>query len=989
MGSMSVYTIPAGASFADCLARGVMEETNGDPALLADIHILLPTRRAARTLRDAFLRQTDGQPLLLPRLSPIGDIDEDELILTSAEDMLSLPPAISPLQRQIILAKLVAARGDSRGFEQDMALAAALGRLMDQIYTEGLTFDTLSLAVDRADFARHWQVSLDFLSIVGEHWPIILQERGMMDASQRRDQLIRLTAKRWQKDPPTSRIIAAGSTGSIPATAELLKVIAGLPRGSVVLPGLDLDMDAASWDAIGQDDTHPQAVLRGLLERMGLSRTDIAIYPAAEIESAQTRTMRAFAAEIMRPAVTSDAWRDARERLSLSRADIPVHRYDCETAQEEAFVIACAFRAVLETPEKTAALVTPDRKLARRVIATCRRWNIDVDDSAGQPLARMKRGLYLRLCLDAALSNLSPVALLDFAKHTLCAARLGEDWMHCVRDADRHLLRGPAFRTGLAAMDRKITLLRDKGLQITSLSRFVKTLEEAFAPLLTLLSSKEAHPFTQWLDAHLHAAEYFCPAETLWQGEDGAAAALFLTQLREHSDDLPRLTADDYAALIADGMENTPVRARQRSHARLAILGQLEARMANADVIILGGLNEGTWPPAPAADPWMSRPMRKRAKLPTPERSIGLAAHDFVQSLCAGNVILTRAARIDGVATIPARWLQRMDAVLEACGLQDALLDGDMLKIARMVDHTEIFKPVQRPEPRPPLSARPREISVTRVETWMNDPYSIYARAILKLRPLDPLEQDLDAALRGTLIHTVLDRFVATYPDHMNDNAKNVFLSIAREELDRLSPDADIRTLWEPRINRLGDWLIAHEQAWRAQWKPAAREIKGSMLLDGPGGAFTLSGIADRIDKTRDGRAGAIIDYKSAGTYRAKGMVSGKYPQLPLEALILQNGGFVETGAAPAESLSYWVLKGNREGGEIIALEGAEDLNKAVEAAREGLQALIDTFDDETTPYYSLPRMERAPRYNDYEHLARVKEWTALDEGDDEMEASA
>ena len=987
MRGASVYNIPAGVSFADCLARGVMEETEADPALLADMTILLPTRRAVRTLRDAFLRQTDGRPLLLPRLGPVGDIDEDELILTHAEDEMSLPPAISPLQRQIILAKLVAARGQSRGFEQDMALAAALGRLMDQIYTEGLTFDTLSLAVDRADFARHWQVSLDFLSIVGEYWPAILKERGMMDASQRRDMLIRMAAAHWQENPPRARIIAAGSTGSIPATALLLKTIAHLPRGSVILPGLDLDMDGQSWAAI--DDAHPQAVLRGLLKQMEVSRADIAVYPAAQAESAGTHAMRAFAAEVMRPAATSDAWRSAHQRLALTRGDIPVHRYDCETAQEESTLIACIFRAVLETPEKTAALVTPDRKLARRVAAACRRWNIDVDDSAGQPLSRTKRGLFLILCLNAARADLAPVALLDFCKHGLCASRLGEGWLHCVRDADSRLLRGPAFKTGLDAYAQKIALLAAEGRGTDSLSRFLREIENAFAPLLSLLTATGAHPFSQWLDAHLHAAEYFCAGDTLWQGDDGAAAALFLTELRESADDLPALNADDYAALIADGMERIPVRARHRSHARLSILGQLEARMAAADVMILGGLNEGTWPPAPAADPWMSRPMRQRAKLPSPERSVGLAAHDFVQSLCAGDVILTRAARIDGAATIPARWLQRMDAVLEACGLRDALGDGAMLAIARALDHTEIFKPVQRPAPCPPLPARPREISVTRVETWMNDPYSIYARAILKLRPLDPLEQDLDAAIRGVLIHTVLDRFVAHYPDSIGADAKAVFSSLVKEELDRLSPDADIRTLWEPRIARLGEWLIAHEHVWRTQWKPASREIKGRMVLEGPGGPFVLTGIADRIDKTRDGREAAIIDYKSAGAYRAKGMISGKYPQLPLEALILENGGFADCGMPRTQSLSYWILKGNREGGEVIALEGETDLRKAVEAARTGLQALVDLFDDESTPYYSLPHMERAPRYNDYEHLARVKEWTALDgAGEEEMETS-
>lgn len=978
-----IYTIPAGQSFVDCLARGILEESGGAPETLAAMQILLPTRRAARALRDAFLRVRGGAPLLLPRLSPIGDVDEEELslLLTGTEEEFTLPPAISATRRQLILAKMVAAQGRGLGFEQDMALAAALGRLMDQIYTEDLDLKNLPAAVDREDFAAHWKVSITFLSILSEAWPKILLERGMIDAADRRNRLIKSLSAHWEKTRPQTRIIAAGSTGSIPATARLLKTIAHLPNGCIVLPGLDQVMDAESWAQM--DDTHPQATLRNLLAELGTDRKNVELYPAAIEQAGKAQRMRSFVTEMMRPAPTSGAWQDAGARLSLTREDLPVERYECDNAQEEALTIAAVMRSVLEDETKTAALITPDRKLARRVAMACRRWGIEIDDSAGLPLSETTTGLYLRLGLRAVFSDLRPVPLLDFCKHARCAPKEEPRWRALVRRADEKLLRGPAFRTGLAALRTKITEREDARKDVRDLERFVNILEEGFAPLIALQQDAEKKPFLAWLDAHLHAAEFFADADILWTGKDGEAAAGLLAALRDDAEDVLDLSGADYAALLKNALGALSVRPDYGRHARLAILGQLEARMVAADVTILGGLNEGTWPPAAPIDPWMSRPMRRRFKLPSPERSIGLAAHDFAQGLCAPRVILTRAKKIDGTPTVPARWLQRMDTVLEACGLKNAIDDGDMLRLARLLDYTPDYTPVQRPEPRPPLAARPREISVTRVETWMNDPYSIYARYILGLYPLKPLEQDLDNAMRGTLVHGLLDRFVAAFPDDITPDAEKTFLSIAREELDRLAPDASIRTLWEPRLSRIGDWLIETERGWREIMKPAARETEGRLTLSGPQGPFVLKGIADRIDVTRDGRAGAVIDYKSAGNFAKKGMISGKHPQLALEALILTQGGFETVGAKDLAALSYWIVKGGRGGGEIVSLSDPKELTTALEAAQNGLQALIDAFDDESTPYYSLPRPDRAPRYNDYEHLARLREWTAPDEAEE------
>lgn len=987
-----IYTIPAGMSFVDILAKGIMARANNNPEDLARMQILLPTRRACRSLREAFLRLSNGKPLLLPRMGGIGDVDEEELSLSlsAAGEALSIPPAIAPLRRLFLLAKLVGARQDyARGPEQDLMLATALGKLMDQIYTEDLDLARLPDLVDRAEFSAHWQVSIKFLEILSLTWPKILREEGVIDAADRRNRLLKHLAARWRTEPPAHPVIAAGSTGSIPATAALLKTIAALPDGGIVLPGLDQVMDDDSWNAM--DDTHPQATLRHLLGELQTGRNDVLVWPEAAGSDNQRRMrLRALTSEIMRPAATAEQWQTIGQRLSLTPDDLAMRRYDCANPQEEAAVIALALRGALEkdgTPEedgRTAALVTPDRKLARRVAMACRRWGIEIDDSAGQPLSETRTGTYLRLCMETLCREMRPVPLLDFAKHALCLPQNVDDWRGEIRALDLSVLRGPAFETGFGAYVKKLDALEQDGRNTERFRRTLAFIEQGFAPLTALFDRQSPVPFAQWCDAHVQTAEYFCEAGILWSEQDGNEAASFFSSLREQADILPDVTAADYLAVIEGAASSISVRPSFGLHPRLMILGQLEARLVEADVMILSGLNENTWPPDPGTDPWMSRPMRKKFGLPPLERSIGLSAHDFAQSLCADHVVLTRSVRVDGTPTVPSRWLQRMDTVLGAMGIEDGLVtSGPLLSHARKLDHTDKYAPYQRPEPRPPVAVRPRKLSVTQIETWMSDPYSIYARHILKLRALEPLEKELDAAMRGTLVHETLDRFVARYPDAMQDSARADLLSIAREQLDALGLDAAATGFWEPRLGKIADWIVETEKDWRAHWKPSLREAGGELSIDAPAGPFTLRARVDRIDLAPDRREAAIIDYKTGGSFSRAGMKDGKHPQLPLESLILEQGGFADMKTVPVGALSYWIVNGSGDGGKLVTMDKAADIEDAKDKARDGLERLVAAFDSPDTPYYSLPAPARAPKYNDYEHLARIREWTALDDSED------
>lgn len=985
----SLYTIPSGIPFLDTLAGGLMERSNGDPATLAHMLVLLPTRRACRALRESFLRHSEGRPLLLPRMQPLGDIDAGEFIppaiMETAQD---IPPAMQPLRRQILLARAIAALPDfTRGPAQDMALAETLGRLMDRVHTEGLNLKDLPGLVDTERFASHWQITVDFLTILSEHWPRILCENGMIDAADRRVRVIQALTAHWNVRAPGYPVIAAGSTGSIPATANLLKTIAFIPDGYVVLPGLDTDMDAESWKAVTEG--HPQATLKQLLKRMGCTRTNVQIWPHSSGTQERNNAARRFlATETMRPAPAAAAWQSLSPpeniRRTLPESIKDIRRYDCGTSQEEALLIALLMRETLETPGKTAALVTPDRNLARRVTAACRRWNLDIDDSGGHPLTTTPAGTYIKLCAETCRDNLRPGKLMALLKHNLC--KNGPVGIESARTLEQSLLRGPSPRPGIDGLRRRIAEKRTdmNNTAIQQVETLVETLEPLMKSLLAMMKDKNICPFPEFLDAHIALCESLAGGpDNLWQDEDGEAAAKFLSDLRRHAKLIPDCTAGDYTGILNRLMESVTVRPTWGTHPRLIILGQLEARLVQADRIILAGLNEGTWPPDPGTDPWMSRPMRAAFGLPAAERAVGQAAHDFVQGFCAGEVFLTRSQRINGAPSVPARWLQRLDTVLQALDIPpETLTNGPHRNWLETLDRTKDVRPCQRPDPRPPLSDRPRRLSVTGIEEWLRDPYALYARNILRLKKLEELEKSVDVAERGTLLHDILENFSREYPDRLPDDAEARLIAIARKIIDRRSDDPHVWSLWFPRFLRIASWLIRHETEWRTPGTSIHTEARGAIELRGPGGTFTLTARADRIDTRPDGSA-SIIDYKSGGTYSSKALREAALPQLPLEAAILHSRGFENIPAHTVENLSYWILTGGREAGKITILEGSEAVTQASETAVKGLENLIRIFDNENTPYYSVPRLDRPPRFSDYTHLARIQEWAAPGESED------
>jgi ATP-dependent helicase/nuclease subunit B len=929
---LGLFTVPFGVPVLPALARDLLAR-HPDPQALSRVLVLLPSARARRGLIEAFLAETGGRALLLPRISAVGDVDEDDAFGRFEDEAGDIgdepPPAMAPLARRLALGRLLLDTMAGGAAVSDR-LARDLARVIDTLAAHDA--DPAQLAdILLPELSAHRERGLRVLAAICEHWPALLRERGLTDPARRREALLNLLAARWAAVPPAHPVVAAGFASAPPAVARLLARIARLPLGSVLLPGLDPSMDAATWAAIGGAPTHPLHGIHAILEAMGATPSDAGLLaPAPDARGG------AFLAAFRPAAVAAPPASPPPSGISLLEVAGP---------EAEALAIALAMRRVLETPGKTAALVTRSRGLARRVAAALGRWGLQVDDSAGEPLSLRPPGVLLLAVLEAMVEGFRPVSLLATLKHPLVRAETADArarWLSMVRRLDLDL-RGPAPPAGLDGIAGRI---RDDATRAWWTDEAAPTL----APLEPLF---EAAPSLSALAEALCGAAGALAGDRMWAGPDGRALGALLQEIIASPDAARlRVARDEAGALVRALLQDTPVRPPWRSHPRLQILGPLEARLAHADLLILGDLNEGSWPSLPAPDPWMAPSVRKALGLPPAEARIGLEAHDLLGALAAPDLLLTRARRDASGLKVPSRFLLRLQATF-----------GDLprdleLEAALAIDGTGRTERLRRPEPAPPSSERPRLLRVTEADMLAADPFSFYARRMLLLNELDPLEQQADAAAMGSAVHRILERLVTepeTAPDRQID-----------EELVRAGIDPARLLLWRPRVERMVEWvrtMRASQPEWEKSWPEQA--------LTGEVHGIAIRGRADRIDRHADGHL-RIIDYKRGPVPKKTAFVEGQKRQLPLLRLLVEaTAPDGEFGGRQVACLEYWIVSGGSEPGTIVG--GKWPIDR--ETFEQELRKLFDRHLFGTAPFIPKLNPVFASGYRTYDQLARIEEW--------------
>ncbi|KKC37875.1 hypothetical protein WH87_09375 [Devosia epidermidihirudinis] len=1003
---MTLYTIAPHAKFIAVLADKIIDGTllggwsQDNPFWLSDVTVVLPTRRAKLALADEFARKGHS---LLPDIRTFGGETEDEEPFLPPFDAETPLPAASALERRLALAQLVDKWANSDAGRQAfstpptageiLAMAESLGQLIDDLHTEERSADEIAAIVPEIEtnLSAYWQQTLTFLDIALRYWPLRLGAKGHADVAALRGQRLdrqALAAPLIYGDRP---VIAAGSTGSIAATARLLKAVHLLPRGAVVLPGLDTSLTPAGHAALLDDKNnphgHPQYGLAKLLR--GLDATIASVIELAPATSPRTTLVnRALA-------LTKDTALWAQQRLSPAQLDaasegLTVIR--ARTEDEEARAIALAARQALED-QKTVGIVTPDRNLARRIAAELRRFDVAVDDAAGAPLFQSAAGRLLRQILAVASTDCSAVDLVSLLRNR--AALFGLDRATIGKltdDIELGLLRGQRANPGIAGLRQllranidKVTthpskrLNEDQGIAIEAL--FVR-IEAALVPLRSLFAQKliSASGFASALCSAFEAvADGATLPGRLELAEWGRQMA---QQVGEGHEFAPRQLEGVLNAL----MLGFQVRTHDERRGDISIWGQLEARLQNPDLLILAALNEDKWPEAADPGPWLSRGMRLAAGMQPPERKQGLAAHDFAQGLGNSNVIIALSDRVGASPSIASRLLQRLEAFAGEDYVKLWQAKGARwLEEARRIDAVGLPTPAARPAPSPAAHRRPRRLSVTEIETLMRSPYDIHAKHVLKLRPLDPLGETPDARERGTIIHDIFAQFVIDRHDVMAADAPDILRTIAVEKFSGLDAIGERRDIWLRRFETTAAQFLDFERARNSNVRKRHAEIDGKwdLAMDE---TFTITGRADRVDEMVDGTL-EIIDFKTGSPPSPGAMKAFEVPQLLLEAQMAKAGALEAIVPADSSALTYIKIGLGPDAftrKDFTPADGFDLMDAADEIARR-MQSHIAYFLFQDVPMTARLLPLKSQRFaGAYDHLARVAEWTAVDGGEDE-----
>ncbi|MBB4052312.1 ATP-dependent helicase/nuclease subunit B [Devosia subaequoris] len=1006
---MNLFTIAPHTPFLPCLVDAVMDGRllsgwdRAGPFWLSDVTIILPTRRAQDELAEAFARHPAFGGLLPDMRTFGGEVKDEEPFLPPFDTEPDPKPA-SALRRRLVLSELVAAWAKTEeGREafstpptaaEIFSMAESLGRLIDDLHIEERSAaDIRALGAEMAlELGNYWQQTLKFLDIALEAWPVMLARLDMADPAALRRRRLDRQAKAAPFLFSDRPVIAAGSTGSIPATARLLKTIAGLLRGAVVLPGLDRTMSPAMLASFTDPDNnphgHPQYGLAQLLNSFGAELGQVRELCAAE--HPRTRLINLALA----PTGQTALWPEQRfSPASLDAALDGVSIIRARNEDEEARALALAARDALDS-DQCVGIVTPDSNLARRIAAELKRFDIVVDDAAGTPLYHAPAGRLARQLLNLVQNNCAAVDLLALLRNRATTLGLARGAVVALADdIDLGLLRGQRPAPGIAGIRAMLaahlggklkyparTLSPQRGEEIAVL---LARLETALAPLFALMAER-ALPASALAGALGQAMAAVGPGTPLPGRPEFEAWVADMQGLNGEGHRFAPRGLEDVLAALMTGIEVRHAGLEERRN-DIAIWGQLEARLMSPDVLILGALNEDKWPATADPGPWLSRGMRLAAGLEPPERQQGLAAHDFAQAMGNGRIILAYAERVGSSPALASRLIQRLDAFVGEGMAAQLRARGDVWTgQARRLDAVPRVVPARRPAPNPPIGERPRKLSVTEIETLMRSPYDLYAKHVLRLKPLDALGEDPDARERGTIIHAIFARFVFEERDPAAPEALTRLMEIATEEFAGLEAIGERRDIWLRRFATAAEQFLDYERGRSGLVEKRHAEISGrwELKLAEP---FAITGQADRVDLLKNGTL-EILDFKTGSPPSSASMKAFEAPQLPVEAMMALNAGLKNIQPADTSALTYIKIGLGPDAFKPSAFATADGMSvmAVAEEVFRRVQLHIEhfLFHQTALPARLLPL--KGQRFaGAYDHLARVDEWTAVD-GEDE-----
>ena len=960
-----VFGIPLGSDYPREFVNGLTQRyADRPPHEIARINVIVNTARMRSRLVEIFSEQ---KSVLLPRLHLIGDLKNFAHGDFAAYETNTLGEKFELIR---LVSGLLNAQPNFAPKSSLFSLSDSLQSLMNEIVEEGVSANDL-IELNVQDQSGHWRNALEFLKII---FGYLDNQNGQIAASSLKDQKDKLT-KNWSNNPILDPVYVLGSTGSRKPTLDLMAAVCNLPKGHIILPGFDFDAPQSMWSHLLSDrasEDHPQYRLAKVVETCGTQPKDVANWTTATINTDRSSLISLS----LRPAPVTDSWmREGPKLANLIQATEDITLLEATSKRQEALAIALRLRKAIDDGI-TATLITPDREISRYVSSIMTRWDITPDDSAGIPLSLTPVGRFLRETATLLSDNVKTSQIFAILKHPLChnGNNRGEH-LRLTRDLELFLRK-----------DGIVSLTPDlmKEWSEKQSSQLAAQWTDWFLQCFVNLLEPGVQSFATWLQKHIALSDNIANGsddtnageKQFWQGASGAPIRQIIDRLNETNETTLKCELRDYIGIFKGLLAQDSLRETTTTHPRVLIWGTLEARVQGADLYILSGLNEGTWPEIGDSDPWLNRQMRKDAGLRVPERKIGLSAHDYQQLICQKNVWITRSIRSNDAETVPSRWVNRLLNLLNGLPNQQGPIalehmrkrGANWLELSESVDNAlndEFSKSTMRPAPCPPLSARPKSLAVTDIRTLIRDPYSIYAKHILRLRRLNPLNAIPDARMRGTIVHEVLENYFHEWPNLSENQRRERFAEILEANLHRSVPWPSTQVFWRNRLDNVTNWLIDGEIERRKTAQPIGFEASGRLEI--PDLNFSVRAIADRIDQRSDGSL-VIYDYKTgAAPTERQQLFFDK--QLYLLALLAEQSGFKNIEPNAVYSAAFIGL------GTPPKVVKMPSEKERIDTAYQKLRQLISRYQETDQGYTARRALFKSDDFSDYDHLSRYGEW--------------
>jgi ATP-dependent helicase/nuclease subunit B len=927
----NLLTVPAGESIAHLSAVHILARHT--PETLAQAVVFVPNRRSVAVMRDAFAHELDGKATLLPRFIPLADIGDAllGLIGSAAFEILEAIPVAMPLaqQRYILTQQVAIFERKHRphvSLDYAMTMADALMELQENIARAGVSITRAQLLdLMPKNYAEHWRDAIEFLAILTDVWPSIEQEMGVITATAHELRVMEALATYWAKQPPAYAVYAVGSTASQSVTAQLLKTIAHMPQGAVILPGIDPTMDAGEWEAIAAG--HPLFHLKQFLDGFAI--------PPANV-TPLVNAPRSIWLEASVPPAFVPKW---PVRI------LPDHRslrlIPCAQPEEEVRVISLLLREALENPAQHVALITPDERLMAQVASHMKRYDITVDRLNAGTLASTQIGSLWAVLLAALMEPERQLPLRSLLHHPLMAIDpalrqgLEKGWHGLNRSHAGHLPRHDANLNAhpnyaaLAAFVKQIYKLSSQTMSASGWVNACRSLLEAWVE-----ESGQAHDA---VEAELAAIAY----------ADGFGA----------------MPIQDFAALLTDRLA-TPWRdAGLNTHPRIHLLTPVEARLQRFDCVIFANMVDDLWPGMHQPNPWMNLAASESLGLPDVAERVSLMAHDVLMLGSYGEVFLTYPRRAGGSPTTRSRFIERLLTLLASHRIAEAdITAAHYASWAQMLYASDVYAPEAPATPRPTGAQRPRRLPVTDIEKLVKDPFHIYAKHVLGLRKLDEIDASPEASDFGSLTHKAAEELSRHWDAEKRPATQSELAQMAQHALRELSERPSIDIFWRARLKN-GLHYVNHLEAEHrdALTHVACEEkIEQSFPLTG-NEAITLYGRIDRVETRNTGIT--IIDHKTGQPPSQKEILDGRAPQLLAYSMLLGDR---------VEAVQYWALPRLGTQGDITQAEITPEILAQFEAK---LRSALLTMLDEATPFLARPNGGDDRFGGDYDGISRWDEW--------------